>query len=85
MGIRIMKLNVLISTFDYSPVYPGNLLGKSEVIEYEVYNKFPNTDNYDREMMIMDMQHTHEGGILTFSGLTEDQTDWIELFLSEML
>ncbi len=86
MGIRIKKLNVLISTFDYEPIYPGNLLGKSEVIEYEVEHPFPATDYYGRSDMILDMQHDHGGGILTFGdGVTDDQIDWIEEFLNEMV
>lgn len=85
MGIRIKNLNVLISTFDYEPIYPGNLLGKSEVIEYEAEHPFPTTDVYGRSDVILDMQHDHGGGLLTFSGLTDDQTDWIEMFLNEAI
>lgn len=85
MGIRILQLDVLIDTFDYSPVYPGNVLGKSEVIEFEAKVPFPATKRYTREMMIADMHHDHGAGILSFTGLTSDQKYWIELFLNESI
>ena len=84
-GARIKKLNVLISTFDYSPIYIGNHVGKSEVIEYEAQNPFPSTYIYSRTMMIADMQHDSGGGILTFTGLTDEQTEWIEEFVNSVI
>ena len=85
MGARIKNLNVLISTFDYSPIYIGNHIGKSEVIEYEAERPFPYSEEYSRDMMIKDMQHSDGAGILTFTGLTEDQIDWIEQFVNSVI
>lgn len=82
MGIRIKKLKVLIDTFDYEPVYPGNILPIDDVLEYEAHNPFPETEEYTRENMLDDMQHTHAGGILTFHEITEEQEDWIEGLLN---
>nr|BDI55167.1 MAG: hypothetical protein [uncultured archaeon] len=86
MGIRIKKLNVLIDTFDYYPVYTANIIGKSEVIEYEAQNPFPITKYYNRAMLINDMQHDNNGGILTFNdNITDEQINWIETFLNEVI
>ena len=80
-----MKLKVLISTFNYEPIYPSDLVGYDHIIEYEAKNPFPATEEYTREDMIGDMQHTHRGGILTFHGTTEDQESWIEEMLNELI
>jgi hypothetical protein len=87
MGARIRTLNVLINTFDYNPIYIGNHVGKSEIIEYEAQNPFPRspTGFYTREMMILDMQHDEGGGILTFTGLTDEQKSWIEEFVNSVI
>ena len=85
MGAKIVNLNVLISTFDYNPIYIGNHIGKSEVIEYEAENPFPATENYPREYLISDMGHDEGGGLLTFHGLTDEQTEWIEEFVNSVI
>ena len=81
MAKIIKNLNVLINTFDYNPIYIGNHTTKSEIIEYETENPFPITEYYTKNMMIQDMQHTESAGILTFTGLTDEQTEWIEKFV----
>ena len=84
MGIRIENITILWDSVMGTPITPGYLCNKLQIVNYLKDHPFPDDQSYSKGDFIRDMQTTDN--IVTFDQpLSKEIAEYIEEFIKEIL